>query len=260
MLTTISFLFRLIFLLVLAGSATAQSFSAQYQPVSKIRSPELRQLQIDWQTNRLLEGMAEQLSRQFSLSHPLKIGLGECGTSNAFYKADGKIIVLCLELIPDLVGRLVREERTRLNRETINDTVVGALVFIVFHELGHAIIDIEKLPVLGREEDAADMIATYLILQEPALADKGLAGGLFFFSKPTSLVPGFFSQRHMSNEHGLNPQRAVNLACAAYGKEPQRFVWAMHAARVSSQRANRCAAEYVQIDRSVRELLRQVVR
>lgn len=253
-------LIRLIFLLTLAGSAAAQSFSATYQPVPQIRSPELRQLQIDWRNNRLLEGLAAQLSRQFTLSQPLKIGLGECGMSNAFYKSDAKVIVLCLELIPDLVGRILREQGTSLDRETINNTVVGALVFIVFHELGHAIIDIESLPVLGRNEDAADMISTYLILQEPALADRGVAGGLFFFSKPTSVIPGFFSQRHMSDEHALHPQRAVNLACAAYGKEPSRFVWAMHAARVTNQRAGRCAGEYAQLDRSVRELLRNVIR
>lgn len=253
-------LLRLFFLLALTGSATAQSFSATYQPVPQIRSPELRQLQIDWRNNRLLEGLADLLSRQFTLSQPLKIGLGECGMSNAFYKPDAKVVVLCLELIPDLTSRIVREQGPRLDRETINNTVAGALVFIVFHELGHAIIDIESLPVLGRNEDAADMISTYLILQEPALADRGVAGGMFFFSKPTSVIPGFFSQRHLSDEHGLNPQRAVNLACAAYGKEPSRFVWAMHAARVTNQRASRCAGEYAQLDRSVRELLRNVIR
>lgn len=251
---------RFIFILLVTGSAAAQSFTATYQPIPQIRSPELRQLQMDWQSNRLLEGLADQLSRQFALSQPLKIGLGECGVSNAFYRSDAKVIVLCLELIPDLVSRIVREQGSRVDRETINNTVIGALVFVIFHELGHAIIDVENLPVLGRDEDAADRISTYLILQEPSLADRGVAGGLFFFSKPTSLIPGFFSQRHLSDEHGLNPQRAVNLACAAYGKEPRRYAWAMQAARVTNERASRCAEEYVQLERSVRELLRKVTR
>lgn len=251
---------RLIALLAVSGSAIAQSFTATYQPIEKIRSPELRQIQNDWRNNRLLEGMADQFSRQFILSQPLKIGLGECGMSNAFYKADVKLIVLCLELIPDLAGRIIQEQGTRENRYTTKDIVLGALVFIIFHELGHAIIDIENLPVLGRTEDAADQISTYLILQEPALADRGVAGGLFFFSKETTSIPGFFSQRHMSDEHALNPQRAVNLACAAYGKEPSRFVWAMHAARVTNERAARCAGEWAQLNRSVRDLLRRVLR
>lgn len=251
---------RLFILLAVCGPAAAQSFTAIYQPVQQIRSAELRQLQGDWINNRILESMADQFSRLYTLSQPLKIALGECGVPNAYYKPDIKMIVLCLDLIPDLVERVRREQGTRLSRDAINDVVLGAFVFVVFHELGHAIIDIEKLPVLGREEDAADQISAYLILQEPALADRGVAGGLFFFSKPTSSLPGFFSQRHMSGEHALNPQRAANLACAAYGKEPSRFVWAMQAARVTNERAVRCSGEYARLDRSVRELLRGVMR
>ncbi len=254
-------LLRLLLLLVMAGAASAQSVSANYQPIEQIRDPTLRLLQGDWQRNRILENMAEQFSRRFSLSHPLKIGLGECGSPNAFYRSDAKIIVLCLDLITDLAARLSRDPSTRnLERESVQNIIAGALVFIVFHEMGHAIIDLESIPVLGRNEDAADAISTYLILQEPGLAESGVAGGIFFFSKPTSAVPGFFSQKHMSGEHALNPQRAVNLACAAYGKDPARFVWAMRAAQVSNERAGRCATEYAQLDRSVRDLLRKVIR
>ncbi len=251
---------RFLCLLALAGAASAQSFIATYQPLGQIRNVELRQLQSDWRDKRLLEGLVEQLSNQFTLSQPLKIGLGECGASNAYYRSDAKLIVICLELIPDLASRIVREQGNRLDREGIKRTVAGALVFIIFHELGHALIDIESLPVLGRNEDAADMISTYLILKEPALAESGVAGGLFFFGRQTTLIPGFFSQRHLSDEHGLNPQRAVNLACAAYGKEPQRYVWAMQSAQVSNQRAGRCANEYAQLERSVSELLKGVAR
>lgn len=251
---------RLILLLTIAGSAAAQSFSSTYQPVTQIRSPELRQLQIDWRKRRLLEGLTDQLSRQFTLSQPLKIGLGECGASNAYYRPDAKIIVMCLELIPDLMERMFRGHAGNGDRQRMANTVVGALVFVVLHELGHALIDIERLPVLGREEDAADMISTYLILQEPGLADIAVAGGLFFFSKQTSLLPNFFSQRHLSDEHGLHPQRAVNLACAAYGKDPRRYEWAMHVARVTNQRAVRCKGEYEQLEQSVRTLLQHVIR
>lgn len=254
------FLFRLIFIFALVGSVNAQSFTASYQPASRIRSAELRQIQLDWQRNQLLEGLADQLSRQFTLSEPLTVGLGECGGSNAFYRPDTKVIVICLELIPDIINRIVRAEGRGIDRDRLIRTATGALVFIVFHEIGHAFIDIENLPVLGRNEDAADMISTYLILQEPALADWGIAGGLFFFSQPNSLIPGFFSQRHLADEHSLDPQRAVNLACAAYGKDPRRYVWAMHAARVTERRAVRCAGEYEQLDRSVRELLRGITR
>ncbi|MFM2252876.1 MAG: hypothetical protein RJB68_1213 [Pseudomonadota bacterium] len=251
---------RFILLMVFAGTSYAQSFIPVYQPLEQIKNSELRQLQADWRNAQILEEMATQLSNQFRLSQPLKIGLGECGVSNAKYRSDMKFVQICLELIPDLTSRIAREQGNRLNRESMTRTVMGALVFIIFHELGHALIDIENLPVLGKEEDAADTISTYLILQKPALAEIGVAGGLFFFGRQTTLIPGFFSQDHLSDEHGLNPQRAVNLACAAYGKDPQRFGWAIQTARVTNNRAIRCTNEYIQLERSVSGLLRGITR
>lgn len=245
-------LLRLLLLLSFAGPVCAQSFIASYQPRQQIRDPQLREFQEDWRRGRLIEGLTEMLDKKFELNHPLKIGLGECGMVNAFYRRDRKMITICLELLPD-IGSRVAADRT-MDRATMKDVAAGALAFIIMHELGHALIDIQNIPVLGREEDAADQIATYLMLEENSVADKAIAGGLFFFSKP-KLIPGFFNQRHLSGEHSLDPQRAANLACWAYGKEPRRYVWAMHAARVSQERSYRCAREYEQLSRSVKELL-----
>ena len=249
------------FLLLLAfvTTASAQTVTASYQPISQIRNTDLRQLQMDWRRGRLLESLAENLSQKFTLNQMLTIGLGECGQPNAFYQRDRKIIVVCLELIPNLVDRVRRERSQRASPEEVKNLVAGSLVFVVLHEMGHALIDLQGLPVLGREEDAADQISTFLILEEPALADRALAGGVWFFSSP-KLVPNFFSQRHLSDEHGLDPQRVANIACWAYGRDPQRYVWAMHAARVTNQRAARCYNEYAQLDRSVRELLKDSMR
>jgi hypothetical protein len=38
-------------------------------------------------------------------------------------------------------------------------------VDVVLHETGHAVFDQLKVPVLGREEDAADLFSVYIVLQ-----------------------------------------------------------------------------------------------
>ena len=43
--------------------------------------------------------------------------------------------------------------------------VTGNMLFVGFHELGHAVIQELGLPVLGREEDAADSFATLALLK-----------------------------------------------------------------------------------------------
>lgn len=45
------------------------------------------------------------------------------------------------------------------------DTVIGPLFEVSLHETEHALFDMLGLPVLGREEDAADQVAAYILLQ-----------------------------------------------------------------------------------------------
>ena len=48
---------------------------------------------------------------------------------------------------------------------TRQEAIVGGFVGVTLHEAGHAVNDLLNLPVLGREEDAADQIAGFIMLQ-----------------------------------------------------------------------------------------------
>jgi hypothetical protein len=41
--------------------------------------------------------------------------------------------------------------------------VESNLLGIFYHELGHAVIDLEGVPIFGQEEDAADVFSIFLI-------------------------------------------------------------------------------------------------
>jgi Zn-dependent peptidase ImmA (M78 family) len=42
--------------------------------------------------------------------------------------------------------------------------VIGPVSLVFLHELGHALLDVLQIPILGREEDASDQLATYMLL------------------------------------------------------------------------------------------------
>ncbi|MCP3971869.1 MAG: hypothetical protein GY717_16415 [Rhodobacteraceae bacterium] len=50
----------------------------------------------------------------------------------------------------------------RLDRKTA-DFIGANMIAIYYHEFGHALIDIMKLPIFGQEEDAADVLSVVLI-------------------------------------------------------------------------------------------------
>ena len=110
-----------------------------------------------------------------------------------------------------------------------------------------------SLAVLGRDEDAADQISAYFMLSGYEREDQeyGIAGAIWYFRTNSSSS----RRHHFSDEHSSPAQRRVNIACWAYGKDPQVFDWVLKAATVPRRRALRCEQEYEQLQRSIRQLL-----
>src|SRR5262249_54640679 len=107
----------------------------------------------------------EALQRVFSpllLPAALEITIRRCdGQVNAFYWQQR--ITICYEYIDEIRQTVPRN----LTIEGIGpvDAIVGQFFYVAAHEMGHAVFDLLRVPVLGREEDAADQFAAYMMLQ-----------------------------------------------------------------------------------------------
>ena len=109
---------------------------------------------------RFLEKVQEFLSR-VRLPRTLLVKLEGCdGDANASYDKD--IIVVCYEYIDEL-WKTVPEETIEAG-VTQADALVGPLFDTTLHEFAHAMFDMLGVPVLGREEDAADQVSAYMML------------------------------------------------------------------------------------------------
>jgi hypothetical protein len=100
--------------------------------------------------------------------------------------------------------------------------VQSNLIAVFYHELGHALIHVLLLPVLGREEDAADALSALFIHQlweeEAALAltaDTALAFRLFAERAEAEGVDNSYW-----GSHSLDMQRYFTLVCLVYGAAP----------------------------------------
>src|SRR5688500_14135049 len=71
------------------------------------------------------------------------------------------LVALAVPAAPAAARQMTAEERQEADL-----FVLGNTVFILYHELGHALIDLLNLPVLGREEDAADNLASVMMIPE----------------------------------------------------------------------------------------------
>ncbi len=120
--------------------------------------------------------------------------------------------------------------------------IEGNLYFLAYHEVGHALISEFDIPVVGREEDAVDQLATWIMApadkDEPADYLIGAIKGWFTFADATPL-----SAIQWWDEHGTDRQRGYQIACLLYGSNPERFKATADAIDLPDQRRETCEAD-----------------
>lgn len=114
-------------------------------------------------------------------------------------------------------------------------------LFFLFHEMGHMLISEFDFPVLGREEDAADMLSTLILLEmDDPMFDKVLADAVegWRMSSDAGEDPELW------DTHSLDRQRAFNMVCMMVGKDAKRFSKVASDLDMPEDRREECADEY----------------
>jgi hypothetical protein len=216
---------------------------------------------------RGLEKLQEFLS-PFRLPRTLTIMLAGCdGEADAFYGDDE--ITICYEYV-DALWKNMPAQTTPGGVAPI-DTVFGPLFDTSLHEFAHALFDMLNLPVLGREEDAADQVAAYIYLQlGPAESRRLITGTAYAYAAeamkgemPSSLeevaevirAERPRSLEEFAGEHGTPAQRAYNVMCMAYGADRKVFGDFAEKGFLPSERAEFCHEEYEQVQDAFQALV-----
>lgn len=130
-------------------------------------------------------------------------------------------------------------------RRDIVEFVTGNMLFALLHEMGHAHITEMGLPVLGREEDAADSYAVVTILKVGSASSRNLlvhsAEGWFFSAyrgEKEGIALSFYDQ------HSLDKQRAYQIVCLMVGANPTKFKELADRIHLPENRQDSCVADY----------------
>lgn len=139
----------------------------------------------------------------------------------------------------------------------IEDAVIDVLLHTLFHELGHALIAMYDLPVVGKEEDAVDSLASIFLIefyeqgQEIALT----AADMFDLESTDKAT---LSDHDFWDEHSLDDQRYYSTLCHVYGSDPVTYAHIKQ--DIDPERADRCIDEYDNLARSWLQLLQPYLK
>jgi hypothetical protein len=181
----------------------------------------------------------------FALLLGVSAGLSQPLPPDAGQVASEQIRAQIIEVARNLQDHPRLKRLTQQERENVVEFVVGNILFVMLHELGHAAIADFRLPVLGRAEDAADQFAILRILG---------VGTAFTHRVLAAATKGwFFSARRDRNEgeplafydeHGLDQQRAYEIVCLMVGHDPNKMVDLANEMKLPDDRRESCKKDF----------------
>ena len=151
--------------------------------------------------------------------------------------------------VNEVIGLIDKDPRlqdlTEQQRKDLVEFVTGNMLFALLHELGHAHIQEMGLPVLGREEDAADSYAIAALLKMATDVSDGVlvaaTKGWFLDAernvKENTAVPYY-------DAHSVDKVRAYQIVCLMVGSDLDKFAKLADEVKMPQDRQESCAGDY----------------
>ena len=149
--------------------------------------------------------------------------------------------------LPALAQEPSDEERALAMQFAMHDAI-----FTLYHEAGHLLVGELGLPVLGKEEDAADALAVIMILKYTddeverfnTLID---AADGWYFNAQNTTGEGVDDLSYY-DDHSLDIQRAYAMVCMMVGADPEEFGETADIYEMDPERQDACAGVYAQAE------------
>ncbi len=231
-----------------AKTAKPNRIDIRYEPPKSAEHQPVYQLLKD---NRALEKLRELLS-PIRLPRRLLLKTEGCdGSSNAWY--DGTSVTVCYEYLDD-VWKNVPDDHS--HGVAPIDALIGPMLDVFLHEVGHAVFDILKIPLFGREEDAADQFSAFIMLKfEKSEARRLILGNAYQYKADLEWPTVSIAVQKFADEHGTAAQRFYNLLCLAYGADKELFGDFVSKGYLPKSRAEGCEDEYRQVAHAFNKLI-----
>lgn len=151
-------------------------------------------------------------------------------------------------IVATLVACLLISPFSASADEEIEAFVEANILAIFYHELGHALIDIEGVPIFGQEEDAADVFSIFLVdeLYEDDSAEAIAYDTAWGFLGEAILRDEFGEDVDWWDTHGPDEQRYFNTICIFFGADPDGRAELAEELALPEDRAESCPDEYDQ--------------
>ncbi|MEU2951039.1 DUF4344 domain-containing metallopeptidase [Streptomyces xanthochromogenes] len=179
------------------------------------------------------------LNTLLTLNQQVTVAARSCNGEGSAYDPQSRTIELCYDD--------TTEDRAlfrNAGQHPADDETAAIATETLYHEAGHALIDLLDLPLTDRqEEDAADQFAALMLLRTGPTGERQLRTAAEAYKLTTATE----DQADGRDEHSPNPVRAANQLCYLYGADPDHQKDLTTAGRLPSTRATTCPQEWAEV-------------
>jgi len=206
------------------------------------RNPAFRPIYERYKNRQVLEELRAFMA-PLSLTRKVPVKIDQCGRMNAVFQPGGGVTI-CYEYLAQ-IDKLAPADKTALGVSR-DMAIAGAFVQVALHEMSRVVFDVLQIPVWGREADAADKLAGFIMLQFGSdVALTTLRGTAHFFEASDRTWTG----SDFSDVQSPEAQRFYNYLCIAHGG-PSSEAFRPFLTQIKFlelPRAKRCIQEYTDL-------------
>ena len=199
--------------------------------------------------NRHVLEELQQFLAALRLPTDLTIRTAECnGALNIPYKS-GAPATICYELVNEIETLVVKNVQ---DADTQHAFVTGAFIQAALHETALAVMDILQTPIWGRDQDAADRLAAFLMVgfdEDIETVSMLSTVSVFQWSFQASASTGkIWTGSDFASVDSPDAQRYFNFLCIAVGADYPKFGGVIQKGIIAPFRAGDCEnKEYPQV-------------
>ncbi len=209
-------------------------FKLVYRPSSDPELDSFRELLVE---SRVFDKIVAGLNDLLVLPYDIVVRF-EDNAEGPYYQ--GRKIVMNYQFLQFHSGLFLQFEYSEDPEELVDD-LLDLTEFVFYHELGHALVEAYGIPILGREEDAADSLAALLAIQLDAGSMALVAADAF--DMQTQLEDEIAVQEFWGS-HSLNEQRMFALGCLVFGSDPEQYAGLLQEMEMPREQEERCVEQF----------------
>jgi len=194
--------------------------------------------------NSMAEQFADAINDTLKLPHDIRVVGQQCDEDNLWFDIGDQSVALCYERAANL-----REWADSVEGADPTTVAFDTMLLGYYHEVGHMAINVYDLPAVGREEDDADQVSTYLMLwpNDDGTIDRDALDAVGYRAQYYRGSSDDIDDSDLSDEHSLDKVRMYNLECWTYGADPAYGAGLVAKGLLPQDRADGCEDEWAKL-------------